>query len=123
MGPSPANWASTIRASPAALTKEFTAELDRLSRSVASMGSEEPYRTDLAEAIVSLRRLVAGSASWHEDGVIAKAALVDAKPRIEQAVTIATGVRLAWSTAVLSRTESDKSQAVGGSSVARGQPK
>lgn len=100
-----AAYVSRIDPSPSTLVTDCARDIDLLSQAVATMGEAEPYRADLAEALEAVGEVITGAAHWDNEGAIPEDALRAWKPRIEQGVGLATAVRLAWSTAVLARTQ------------------
>jgi len=95
-----------IGPSPAALLDEAMRQHDLLAASVGVMGDSEPYRDDLVAALVEIRNVIDEALRWASDSEIPVEELRAWKPRIDEAVGVVAAVRLAWSTAVLARSQS-----------------
>jgi hypothetical protein len=95
-----------IEPSPAALLDEAMRQHDLLAASVGVMGDGEPYRDDLVAALIEIRNVIDEAPRWASESEVPIEELRAWKPRIDEAVGVVAAVRLAWSTAVLARSQS-----------------
>ena len=95
-----------IDPSPAALLDEAVRQHDLLAAAVGAMGHSEPYRDDLVAALEEIRNVIDEAPRWASEIEVPIEELRAWKPRIDEAVGVVAAVRLAWSTALLARSQS-----------------